>query len=306
LASYVLADKGTVDYGDKNGWGGMFSNRLSGGLGWDKFEIKKNLTFTFTNADGTAGAIAWGAEFPRLIIGKFSSSDLSMKTLTSRTSYSFFGAASVKTALFLNGDTVSGAPQWTLNVQDGTYNNLNVLNVTYSKTFTVKSDGTALSPSISITQTNLILKQSGTIFVEKESFAANVGDVKSSYYVTGWPFTGTDTSMWLAVYVNSHGSGVRNATLAAVGATFGIGDGTLTAPLICTVDGQAGAVSATVILDDNGKDNGAEARELFVLTFPQFTNYLSYDPVNTLSTSAGSVAAVCLWLVALLALISIL
>jgi len=305
LLVILAVGDGDVKVGDHDGIGDIFSGRGKGGFGWGDV-VKDGNYLTFTNADGSFGAVAWAEKFPRIVIGSFSSKNADGNKVKTRTGYAFFGAQSVYRAIRNSDSGYSGTVFWQMNATDTTSNGVAVKNVTYVKTFTTTAvgvSGGATSSSVTITVENLILKQAGTVLVNGKSYTGKIGDVKNTFMVNNWPFANGDNRLYLAVYVNSNGKGATNATMISTGASFKFGNGGTVIPTVCTADNQQANVNVTTITDNDGGDDGDEVRQLIVFKFPAFTNFLEYDPVNTLATYGNSASMVATNLMLLIAVV---
>jgi len=302
LSTVVWADSGKVNNDDRNDLAKYFSARGTGGYGWGDLDISKGNWVNITRADGKCVAIAWSSNYPRMVIGLFSSCPAVKKNMISRTGYGFFGAASIYRQLNPSQLGYDGSSlAWTLTAADQSSNGITVKNLTYTKSFTV-DNGQGSTSSVTITVENLIAEQDGSFNVNGNSVTAKVGDAKSFYIVSGWPFlNNSDAYLRLGVLINSNGKGSSNATLSQVGAHFGIGNGIVIVPTTATVDGQPQSINVTMIVDDDGNGNdGSESREFLIMSFPKFTNTLSYDPVNSLTGAATTVTVSSLMSVLLL------
>jgi len=284
---------------DATGVGSGFLARAAGGCGWADVYNSTD-AFNFTQSNGLPGAVAWGKYFPRLVIANFQASKRAIDAgVVDRTCYHFFGAYSEYS--FLQNVEFTGVVPllWTLTSNQQTILGVQVMNLTYEKTFVINST------TVTFTVENLVVMESGTVMIDGKSFSAIPGNVKSTYMVNNWPFVGSNSRQHLhmAVVIQSNGLGVKNHTLQTVGALFGIGNGQLYTPTTAVADNTQVNINITAIVDDNGSD-GIEVRELLVFTFPQFTSSLVYDPMNTVSSgsNAASMVTVSITTLALLVL----
>jgi len=280
---------GKVDDDDNHNLRNLFGTRLGqyGKYGWGAFvksAVAANNYFTADNADGTTRGVAWGVVFPRIVVADFTSNTPNDNKLIRRTSYMFFGASSILYQLDLSDawSSDTGLFFWNEVDSDVTIGGVNLKNVTYTKRYTINNQDVNLRIEF------LIFKQGGSFSYLGNTITGKTGDVKSTYTVVGWPFTGTDKQLHLGVYINSKGKGAPNHVSQTDGAAFTVGDGKLTTATTSLNDNVETPCNVTRVLDGDGNSDD-ETRGLWIFSFDKFDNSLVYDPTNSLTGGASAI-----------------
>jgi hypothetical protein len=118
--------------------------------------------------------------------------------------------------------------------------------------------------------------QSGTLQYGSSKFSVFPGSLKLSYQISSWPFTFSNSSLYMGMISSSSGSGIFRS-----GSKVSIGNGLIDCPLLAFADQKEQAIQVSL------KESSSK-EALFLFRFPQYSRSLYYDPVISLQPSSTS------------------
>jgi len=161
-----------------------------------------------------------------------------------------------------------------------TVNSVTGVNLSYVSTFTVGAN------TVTYQNNFVVWTGSGQVTVDGLSFTVAVGDTKTTYIFTNWPFANNNTKLIYSTFVGSNGNavGLVQPVAGGLGAKFTLGSVTYTTPVSVLLGSTNSNLNASAWVDGT---TGNDVQALFAYAFGKASVVL-YDPLSTLNNGAGT------------------